>query len=315
MKGKRFLYFKIVLTLVLLGGLFWRVNFAAVLRSLGKFSAWVWIANGLLYFLSWMIASGKWKVLAPTIPFRKLLRLNFVGQYYSTLLPGQIAGEAVKAYRLGKGRVDAEMLAASVIVDKVTGLAALLVVAVAGLFATTTVIDSAILWFFAAFSMVFVMAVLWVQIDWAPRLFRSRLSRLGAFATRGRLLWQSSRKYLANPVALILGVGLGAMVQVCAIVINLLFARELGVNISFSDWCWLFGLISLAGMLPFTIAGLGLREASFVGVMALAGVPAEKALAMSLAVFSLLFAGATVGCILEFWRRGEALRAAPAWTS
>jgi hypothetical protein len=83
----------------------------------------------------------------------------------------------------------------------------------------------------------------------------------------------------------------------------------------FLDWCWLFALISLIGMLPFTIAGLGLREASFVGVMALASVFAEKALAMSLAIFSLLLAGAVVGGVLEFCRRSETVRAAPAWTS
>jgi uncharacterized protein (TIRG00374 family) len=315
MSGKRLFYLKIFLTVVLLGALFLRVDFASVLRALGQFSARVWIANAFLYFFCWIIATVKWKVLTPTVAFGKLLRLNFVGQYYSTLLPGQIAGEAIKAYRLGKGRADAEALAASVIVDKITGLAALLVVALAGLFATRTAISPPVLWFFAAFGIVFSVAIFWVAIGWTPKVFRAGASRFGTFRERAEKLWDSSRGYLRRPTALLLSTVFGIVFQLCAVLMNILFSRELGVTISFSDWCWLFALISLVGILPFTIAGLGLREASFVGVMALAGVSAEKALAMSLAIFGLLLAGAVVGGVMEFCRRDETIRGAPAWTS
>ncbi|HEV2805998.1 MAG TPA: lysylphosphatidylglycerol synthase transmembrane domain-containing protein [Chthoniobacterales bacterium] len=315
MSGKRLLYLKICVTLILLGALIWRVDFGKVLRALDQFSARIWIAGGCIYFLSWVIASVKWRVLAPTIAFRKLLTLNLVGQYYSTLLPGQIAGEAVKAYRLGKGRGDAEALAASVVVDKLTGLAALVLVAAGGLFATGTAINPPVLWFFAAFAMVFGVAIFWIQSGWAPRSLRSIASRLGTFVPRAEKVWDSSRRYLRDPIALAGSTIVGIGVQLCAILINFLFSRQLGLTVSFMDWCWLFALISLIGMLPFTIAGLGLREASFVGVMALAGVSAEKALAMSLAIFSLLLAGAVVGGVLEFCRRSEPVRAAPAWTS
>lgn len=314
MSGKRLLYLKIFLTLVLLGALFWRVNFASVLRALGQFSARVWILNALLYFLGWVVATAKWKVLTPQFGFGKLLRLNFVGQYYSTLLPGQIAGEAIKAYRLGKGRIDAEALAASVIVDKITGLAALLAVAVAGLVATRTAVNPPVVWFFVAFGIVFSVAIFLVTMGWAPRVFRSRALRLGNLRQRAEKLWEGSRGYLRRPTALLLSTALGVVFQLAAIVMNILFSQDLGVSIPFVDWCWLFALISLVGILPFTIAGLGLREASFVGVMALAGVSAEKALAMSLAIFSLMLAGAVVGGVLEFSRRSETVRAAPAWT-
>jgi hypothetical protein len=90
------------------------------------------------------------------------------------------------------------------------------------------------------------------------------------------------------------------------------FAHELGVRIHFADWCWLFGLISIATMLPFTIGGIGLREGSFVGALALFGVAAEQALALSLAVFGLLLAGAMVGAVLDW--TGGARQAVPAAT-
>jgi uncharacterized membrane protein YbhN (UPF0104 family) len=55
-------------------------------------------------------------------------------------------------------------------------------------------------------------------------------------------------------------------------------------------------------VLPFTIGGLGLREGSFVGSLALLGIAPEKAMGLSFAVFSILLAGAAVGGVLDWLR-------------
>jgi hypothetical protein len=66
--------------------------------------------------------------------------------------------------------------------------------------------------------------------------------------------------------------------------------------------------VSIVTALPFTIGGLGLREGSFVGSLALLGIAPEKAMGLSFAVFSILLSGAAIGGVLD-WTRSTSQRA------
>jgi len=53
--------------------------------------------------------------------FARLMSASLIAQIYSMILPGQIAGDIAKAYDIGKGRDNPELIVASVLVDKLTG--------------------------------------------------------------------------------------------------------------------------------------------------------------------------------------------------
>ena len=80
---------------------------------------------------------------------------------------------------------------------------------------------------------------------------------------------------------------------------NATFALIIGINLFFSDWCWIIGLVSVAMFIPITIAGFGVREGVFVGLLSLQGVTVEKSIALSLCVFGVSFISALIGCVLE----------------
>ena len=88
--------------------------------------------------------------------------------------------------------------------------------------------------------------------------------------------------------------------QLVAVLINRRFGSELGLNVAFADWCWVFGVVSLVPVIPVTVGSLGLREGSFVAVLALPGVSAEDAMAQALAMLALLLLGALVGGIIDW---------------
>jgi uncharacterized membrane protein YbhN (UPF0104 family) len=117
---------------------------------------------------------------------------------------------------------------------------------------------------------------------------------------------------LDQPGLLFVSIVLGASFQLIAVLINIRFARDLGIRVDFADWCWVFGVISVVTMLPFTVGGLGLREGSFVGSLALLGIAPEKAMALSFALFSLLLAGAAVGGVLDWTSRLPRAQTPPA---
>jgi uncharacterized protein (TIRG00374 family) len=293
-------YFKLVATALLLVVLLLRVDLARVVRAVCQFRGETWLINLLLFLAAFIVASLKWRLLLPHHTFGALLKMNFIGQYYSTLLPGQFVGEIVKAYRLGRGKQDAAQIAASVAIDRITGVLGLLVVALAGAICSRNTIDPRIFWSVFIFATALSVGIFCLRFPYWSRLLRSVPVRFEGFVAPIQRLIDASARYLDQPILLLLSIVLGACYQLIAIWINFRFGQDLGVGMSFADWCWVFGLISLVSMLPFTIAGLGLREGSFVGALTLFAVPAEKALALSLAIFALLLFGAAIGAVLEW---------------
>ncbi len=298
---------KVAVTAALLVLLFWRTDFRAIIHTLGGLTFGNWLLNLFWFLCGAIIATVKWRILLPDQRFRTLLKLNFIGQYYAMLLPGQVAGEAVKAYRLGKGRHNAEQIAASVMIDRITGFLGLLAVAVVGV-----ALNSKGVWpqIFPALilAIVALLALLFTfHLPWWTRILEARGKR-GPRVTKilGQLhrcltAWKT---YAQSPLLILASILFGACFQLIAVWINYQIGRELGLAVEFSDWCWVFAVVSIVTALPFTLGGLGLREGSFVGSLALLGIATEKAMGVSFAVFSILLAGAAIGGVLD-WFRGR----------
>lgn len=300
MRSRRPFYFKLAATVLLLIVLLLRVDLSHLIHAVCQFRVETWFINLSLFLAAFTVASLKWKLLLPRHTFVALLKMNFIGQYYSTLLPGQFAGEVVKAYRLGRGKRDAEQIAASVVIDRITGVLGLLVVALGGATCSRNMIDRRIIWSVLISTAFLLAAIYCLKFSWWLGLLRSVPARFEGFVAPAERLIDAWRRYLDQPALLLLSIALGACYQLIAIWINFRFGQELGVGMHFADWCWVFGVISLVTMLPFTVAGIGLREGSFVGTLALFAVPAEKALALSFAIFTLFLSGAAVGAVLEW---------------
>ena len=297
---------KAVITATLLLLLLWRTDFGAIAAALRQLRLGNWLLNFLLFLGAWTLAAAKWKVLLRDQSFATLLKLNFIGQYYAMLLPGQIAGEAVKAYRLGKGKVDADRIAASVIIDRITSFLGLLLIAASGItFSGVTMKKPIFLTLLAAFSVLLLGLFTFHFPGWLRLLnaIQAAGPRWAKIAGQFRRLLNAWKSYVEIPQLMLLSIMMGALFQLIAVWINFRIGRDLGLSITFADWCWVFGLVSIAVALPFTIGGLGLREGSFLGALTLLGAAPEKAIAHSFALFSLLLAGALVGAACEWTRR------------
>ena len=77
------------------------------------------------------------------------------------------------------------------------------------------------------------------------------------------------------------------------------FARAVGLELDYLSAIWIQAALRVALMLPFTIAGLGLREATLIGMGAALGVPATQAAAWSLVLTAGSFAVAALGGWVE----------------
>ena len=96
--------------------------------------------------------------------------------------------------------------------------------------------------------------------------------------------------------------------QALGVVGYCLLAAALNIRVSFITLGWVRSLITLLQMLPISLAGLGVREASSVWVLGKYGVPEAQALGLGLTQFALLVCICMLGGLFELWDLVEARR-------
>jgi uncharacterized protein (TIRG00374 family) len=306
---------KLGISIGLLAWLLLRSDIGQVLASLEKLSPPVIASVAALIPVMVGVAALKWWLFVPGHRVRDLVRLNLVGVFYSIVLPGQVAGEAVKAYRLGAGRADAEEIAASVVVDKVNGMIGLLALGIVGAHASRLGIPGSLV---VSFSATLVIGLALLYSLHLPLLRRSIETTIGFVARRWSfakplvqrlaLFLAASARYLGRPGLMIASVLLGILYQLLCITVILIVAPEFGIDVPLVEWLWIFAVVATAALLPLSIAGLGIREGAFVAVLGLLQVPSASALALSLTIFATQLATALLGGLIEFagfWERRQ----------
>ena len=291
------IFFNLIISAPLLDLVFRYTIFRAVSSSVFSYSLLVIVSVSIFQFLALVVAALKWKFFLQEHSFLRLFRFTLVGQFYSLVLPGQISGEIAKAYRFSKGEEKKERLVASVAMDKITGIAGLLLVAVVGMLCTST----ELLGNWKAAIIIALVVVLASIFSFRFGSVRSLTVKYLPFSHVFLPFIDAYHEYAKNTALIVLTTLLGALFQLLAVWITIILAHSLGINISVFDWFWIFSLVSVAVFVPITIGGLGIREGVFVGLLGFFAVPPAEAVALSLSVFALQVLAGAVGGILEVW--------------
>ena len=121
-----------MLSFGLLGWFLFRSDLTQVWHSILRVPVPICLSAFVISNVGLYINTIKWQKLVRTHSIWDLFLLNCLTRFYHLVLPGQISGEILKGYMLGKGRPGAERIAASIVIDKMIGLFALLLVGFVG---------------------------------------------------------------------------------------------------------------------------------------------------------------------------------------
>ena len=253
---------------------------ADALRSADR----VLVASGVAFgFLVLALNTWKWRALVRMrgmqVPYPALYELNLISMLYGMLLPGQIAGEAAKVLRLMQYRTERVPLVASVLMDRVTGFLGLLLVGSIGV-ACAGAPDGVVL----ALAATTVGALLVCAVLLHPRSVSEapcggRLARLLSTASK---VTSAFSEYRAHPGGLVWATVLATAYQASITVNTLIFGAALNLDLPAAEMLWIVAVVSVAQLLPVTIAGIGTREGAFIYLLAVYGVTEPNALALSL---------------------------------
>lgn len=304
---------KALVSALLIALLLWRVDVAEVGRVLAVASPGLMALAGLLFFLMHALNALKLRVLLPELRARRLLAYTLVAQLYALVLPGQLAGEAVKAYRLsrdegrgqGRGEIGGGRIVSAVALDKVTGIVGLLLLTGGGLAVQSARFGDGLLVGVGLVLAGLVAAT--ALLAWAPaRALLLALLGWRAGPRREALLLGPLRRFLEawrdqtrRPGRVLLSVAGGIAVQVAAVAGSQALGLAVGIDQPFSVWGAVIGLMSVIVLMPVTIAGIGLREASLVGLLDLVGVPHAQSLALGFGILAFQVMVALLGAAID----------------
>jgi len=122
---------------------------------------------------------------------------------------------------------------------------------------------------------------------WPPRLRRPVARSLVAL----RRLWR-------QPAVFARGLILSLAIQGSFVLLNAWIGRSVGIDVPLAVWFLTWPLAKTAGLLPISLGGLAVREASLATLLLPFGVPAAQAVVASLLWQTVLIAGGLLGGLI-----------------
>lgn len=276
------------------GGLLWflatRIPFGEALSVASSIDPRVLGGAIALYLLAHTVNAAKLQLFLPGLSLWQAWRFTMIGVFYGTVLPGQLAGDAVKAVRLARaqGSGDEAAAVAAVAVDKVVGLFALFVVV-----ALAIALDAPA--FGASAKIGVALATAGAVAALALIVFLPVPAWLGRFGT-SITAWRAASM---RPSTLSLSLVLGLLFQGLCVGICMLLGGDLGLDLSVAAWTVVMGFSSIVLLAPISIAGIGVRDASLIGAIGMFGGSEVGAFALSLVLLAVNLAGAAVGLAVD----------------
>jgi uncharacterized membrane protein YbhN (UPF0104 family) len=296
---------KIGVSAALLFLLFSKIDVRA-LWTTARQASLAWLALALLiYGLNVMASTWRWHLLLHAqhveVAGRKLLGSFLVAQFFNNFLPSNIGGDVIRVADTAKAARSKTLATTVVLVDRGLGLMALVLVAAMGASMAARVHPAAMpiwpAWLWLAF---FAGATAAAPAVFVPDGFGRLLRPLMIFHPEwvgGRIeqLTGALSKFRDNPGPLITCFLAAVFVQAAMVVFYFAVAYALHLDLTLTDLAVIVPISFVVQMLPVSVSGFGVREATFSFYFTRIGHPIASAVLMSLVAQALIILWSLAG--------------------
>lgn len=289
---------KWLLTLVLLGGVFYWLDAQALADQVQQLYLWPALLALALSVLQVLASAWRWRYTAARLGlplgFAKAVREYYLGTFLNQVLPGGVAGDASRAWRHGSQQLARGAALRAVMIERFSGQVVLLIVAVASISAMPALLGR-------------LQPVVGENLEWSwawtlglvavpfglglAAIKRFAPGSLGIFATdlkRALFSWPAFAWQWLSSV----------LVLATYLAVFLLSARALGLDRDAAELLPLVPLVLLAMVLPLSVAGWGLREGAAALVWAGAGLPPEEGVMIAVTYGVLVLVASLPGAVI-----------------
>lgn len=260
---------------------------------------YLWIAFALMIADS-LVGAVSLNALYKNESILQIFYVTLKSSVYSLILPGQLLGESSKIIMLSseKGRLFQRVSA--VLVDKVLNLFALLWLGALGIFISTEYEGGIIKLILGGTAVAATLVLLIGTNGYFCSEVENLIRKIPFIKVRKNIeqffdIW---RGYVQDKKAILISIVCGFVYHLIINCIYCLLSTGLLIKISFVDFYWINSLLTIILLLPISIGGLGIREATLVGMLGLLGIEEDMAFSFSILVLILQVMRAFIGGLL-----------------
>ena len=257
------------------------------------------LAAGLL-ILQLGISTSRWQWIIRKLEhagdpgFQRLFNLNYISMFFNSCLPGTIGGDVVRAVMAKSEALPMSLAAYSVVLDRLLAVLGIFIMVLFALPGLADLFGLPMSWGAALSGFCLLMVILAYGIGHSllRRLQQFRLVRWGMHLMEHlHTLLRDKTTFVVLLVQVIIAHGLFCLTAY-------VLAQSLQLPLTFLQSLMLIPSVLLIAMLPISIGGWGVREASMVWLLALVGVDKEGALMLSVELGLLLMIASLPGAWL-----------------
>lgn len=304
------LLLRILVSALLLGAVLAYADLDEVVRAV-RDGDWGWFVAAIaLMAVAVVVGALRWRVLLEgaeiAVTRLRASRVFATSLILNNVLPTSVGGDAVRAWLVGRESGRLVGAAAATIVDKVSGVTLLFVLAWVALALDSESVPGSLVGVFAWVTLGLVAAfVVGALVVAGVRPVLHRLPE--RLAVTIREAWTTFRAWTRSARLIVSLVGLGLAYQALAMAVLILVGKTIGLELSFALAAVCASVVLVAMLIPISIGGLGVREGGFVLLLAQADIGAAEATLLSLlSVAAILVAS---GAVITVASASEAIRA------
>ena len=299
---------QVLVSAAIVAYLLWQIDVRQTIDLITSSNPWDLLAAYAIFLATTVGMAWRWQALLASKgihePLSWLTKLYFVGYAAGQVLPTSIGGDAVRIAAHARRRPEAKGEAAgAVLMERVVGSAGTLVLVAVGLLLAIGRYND--IQELVVLEVIFVAGLAAFLVLLFSRRTNAWLQERGGtrrLARGFRSLWQALHDYRHQPGVLALVLAATVALQFARILAIWLCGEAVGLDLSPLVYVVMGPLLFLVMMVPFTINGLGVREAFFIAFLGRFGVDADAAFATGFLFYAVTIATSAVGGFILLWQ-------------
>lgn len=240
-----------------------------------------------MLFLSIGLLAKRWGIILKhygvQVPFKKLYSFYLIGLFFNNFLPTGIGGDIARIYQLAQAANDRTHAFASVIIERLLGISATLIIAISSLFWVADHFKDDRILYISLFMFLFIFGFFVLVTRKRPfefllKIFENlTLLRIGE---RLNKLIEAMHLLKGKRTLLIKAFLFSLFSQIAIIAMNFALARALHIEVDFSYLFLVVSVTFILTMLP-SINGVGVRDGGYVFLLGKVGITSAAAVSLS----------------------------------
>ena len=272
---------KLAVTGGLLFLIFRSVNTGDASTALTAVSPWYLLVALLLQLASNTAAASRWYLIMSRIgfgqPWSFFLKSYFKGAFFNQGLPTSIGGDSLRIIDCSRGKGTAEDAFYGVFIDRIIGLAGLLLLNI-----TALAMNRSLLPVNVYYPLLSILSALSAGLILLFYLRKFRFFVTGRYlGFLGRLSQRYFQVY-SSVASISVQLGLSIFTHLLAMTAFFMIGRGVGLDFSLQVYLVLVPPVILLTILPISLAGWGVREGAMVGFFLLVGADRSRVLTFSI---------------------------------